>query len=79
MTTETIPESLPECLAVLGIPLSVIDSYESALALIRQRIIDRRQTFTKLRQSLGFNSLDQVTQNVVEYSDLRFVKPVSVV
>jgi N-acetylglucosaminyldiphosphoundecaprenol N-acetyl-beta-D-mannosaminyltransferase len=45
MTTETVPELLPECLPVLGIPLSVIDSYESALALIRERIIDGRQTF----------------------------------
>jgi len=45
MTTETMPESLPEFLTVLGIPLSVIDSYESALALIRRRIMDRRQTF----------------------------------
>jgi N-acetylglucosaminyldiphosphoundecaprenol N-acetyl-beta-D-mannosaminyltransferase len=45
MTSETVPELLPESLPVLGIPLSVIDSYESALALIRQRILDRRRTF----------------------------------
>ncbi|MGA8652998.1 MAG: hypothetical protein WB677_20715 [Xanthobacteraceae bacterium] len=40
--------------------------------------MDRRETPAEFGQRLGFDSLDQVSENVVEHVDLLIVQPIGV-